>query len=613
MISLELLAPAKDKETAIGAILAGCDALFIGGPAFGARFDAANSLADLKEICSFAHRFKVKVHLTLNTLLYDKELNSAQELIYKAADCGIDAIIFQDPAVLQLKIPQGIELHASTQCDIATREKLKFFENLNISQAVLPRELSLSDIKSFHEYCPNIRLEAFVAGALCVGQSGICYISEYMTGRSANRGQCAHICRLPMDLLSPDKKVIAHGHLLSMKDNYLGADLKSLIDAGVSSFKVEGRLKDRDYVVNMTAMMRKLLDKIIVASDGKLCRSSVGSLSCNFIPDEKRTFNRGFTNHYLQGNNDDLVNIKTPKFEGFPVGKITSVKKSGKNSEIVIEPFKGVSIENGDGFTYFKNNELTGFRCNKSFNSQGKISLEVLGHLDIPKHTLLKRNIDNGFIKAINAKNSVLRQMDLKAFVSLEKIDTDNLRLSLTYEDEILRYGKATLDFVYIQDAKGIKEETLIDKLKKSADIYLSVSDVDFNNVDLSLLTVPISAINELRRQAQNDYLIKLERVNSNFKFTLPDSLPSYPEAVDDRLILNKLAASFYLQVQNHDFKLKNIVKQSVISCRNCLIRNHAVCSKDGGKTTGYTLVIGKHHFKIFCDCVACKMHLIAQ
>ena len=314
MRTLELLAPAKDKETAVGAILAGCDALFIGGPAFGARFDAANSFADLKEICSFAHRFNVKVHLTLNTLLYDEELNKAQEILNEAGKCGIDAVIFQDPAILQLDIPKGVELHASTQCDISTKEKLKFYENLNVSQAVLARELSLKDIQAFHEYCPNIRLEAFVAGALCVGQSGICYISEYMTGRSANRGQCAHICRLPMDLYDKENKLVAHGHLLSMKDNFAGDDLKDLIDAGVSSFKIEGRLKDRDYVVNMTAKFRELLDKLIASSDGTLCRSSSGICKRNFIPDERRTFNRGFTDNLLYGNNDDLVNIKSPKF-----------------------------------------------------------------------------------------------------------------------------------------------------------------------------------------------------------------------------------------------------------------------------------------------------------
>ena len=611
MRTLELLAPAKDKETAIGAILAGCDALFIGGPAFGARFDAANSFADLKEICSFAHRFNVKVHLTLNTLLYDEELNKAQEILNEAGKCGIDAVIFQDPAILQLDIPKGVEMHASTQCDISTKEKLKFYENLNVSQAVLARELSLKDIQAFHEYCPNIRLEAFVAGALCVGQSGICYISEYMTGRSANRGQCAHICRLPMDLYDKENKLVAHGHLLSMKDNFAGNDLKELIDAGVSSFKIEGRLKDRDYVVNMTAKFRELLDKLIASSDGTLCRSSSGICKRNFIPDERRTFNRGFTDNLLYGNNDDLVNIKSPKFEGVPVGKVISVNSKGLNTKLVVKPFKNIKIVNGDGFTYFKNGELTGFRCNKASDNNGNVLIEAHGKADIPNNSVLKRNIDAAFIKSLHAKNAVERYMELKGTLYLEN-KGDDYKLSLIYIDALNRSGRADCFFKYAPGSAALEPKNLSDKLKKCADPYLKVQSIDFAFADFNLLTLPISSINELRRQAQNDYLSKLGQVNPDYKFTLPSSWPCYPYAIDERLVLNKSAQAFYSKLSADESKLKNIVKQSVMTSRNCLIRNHCLCSKDGGKTSGYTLVIGKHRFKIVCDCVACKMHLIA-
>lgn len=611
MRSIELLAPAKDKETAIAAILAGCDALFIGGPAFGARFDAANSFSDLKEICSFAHRFNVKVHLTLNTLLYDEELNKAQEILNEAGDCGVDAVIFQDPAILQLDIPKGIELHASTQCDISTKEKLKFYENLNVSQAVLARELSLKEIKAFHEYCPKIRLEAFVAGALCVGQSGICYISEFMTGRSANRGQCAHICRLPMDLYDKENKLVAHGHLLSMKDNFAGPDLKDLIDAGVSSFKIEGRLKDRDYVVNMTAKFRELLDKIIVESDGTLCRSSSGVCKRNFVPDERRTFNRGFTDNLLFGKNDDLVNIKSPKFEGMPVGKVISVNAKGPNTKLLVKPFKNFKITNGDGFTYFKNEELTGFRCNKASDSNGNVLIEVHGKAAIPANSVLKRNIDAAFIKILHAKDAVERYMQLKGKLYLENYG-DNLKLILCYTDELKRSGKAECSFKPDLGARALDPKNIADKLKKCADPYLKVESIDFAVDDFALLTLPISAVNKLRRKAQNDYLSKLTKVNPDYKFTLPSSLPHYPYAIDERLVLNKRAKEFYSKLAADELKLKNIVKQSVITSRNCLIRNHCLCSKDGGKTSGYTLVIGKHRFKIVCDCVACKMHLIA-
>lgn len=611
MRSIELLAPAKDKETAIAAVLAGCDALFIGGPAFGARFDAANSFTDLKEICEFAHRFNVKVHLTLNTLLYDEELNKAQEILNEAGKCGVDAVIFQDPAVLQLDIPQGVELHASTQCDISTKEKLKFYENLSVSQAVLARELSLKEIRAFHDYCPKIRLEAFVAGALCVGQSGICYISEFMTGRSANRGQCAHICRLPMDLYDKENKPVAHGHLLSMKDNFAGNDLKDLIDAGVSSFKIEGRLKDRDYVVNMTAKFRELLDKIIADSDGELCRSSNGECRRNFVPDERRTFNRGFTDNLLYGNNDDLVNIKSPKFEGMPIGKVISVNSKGQNTKLLVKPFKNFKIVNGDGFTYFKSGELTGFRCNKASDSNGNVLIEVHGKADIPTNLVLKRNIDTAFIKSLHAKDAVERYMKLKGKLYLEN-KGENCKLILCYADELERSGKAECSFKSVLGSMALDPKNISDKLKKCADSYLKVESIDFVFDDFNLLTLPISAVNELRRQAQNDYLSKIGKVNPDYKFTLPHPLPRYPYAIDERLVLNNRAKAFYSQLSANDSKLKNIVKQSVMTSRNCLIRNHCLCSKEGGKTSGYTLVIGKHRFKIVCDCVACKMHLIA-
>ena len=400
---LELLSPAKNLEVGTAAIKAGADAVYIGGPSFGARAAAGNSIEDIAKLCAFAHRFGAHVYMTVNTLLYDHELEGVESLIAQARSAGVDALIIQDPAVLTMSSVQDLELHASTQMNIDTLDKVEFCRQLGFGQIVVPREFSLEEIANFTSHYPDLRFEVFVSGAMCVSVSGICYISELMTDRSANRGECAQICRLPMDFYHHDKKdpqsedqLLASGHLLSMKDNMRLHELEDLVAAGASSFKIEGRLKDRDYVVNQVAAFRERLDKIIANSNGKYERSSYGYMSHDFVPDVTKTFNRGFTSSFLQGDNANMINTRSPKSTGELMGTIVAINahlkaekpsryqnndsgnyrfnskesmssKVNKNGYTVdLKVNKDCSLSNGDSFTFFDEmGQLTGFRANK--------------------------------------------------------------------------------------------------------------------------------------------------------------------------------------------------------------------------------------------------------
>ena len=412
---LELLSPARNLEVGTAAIMAGADAVYIGGPSFGARSAAGNSIEDITALCAFAHRFGAHVYMTVNTLLYDHELEGVEQLIADGRKAGIDGIIVQDPAVLTMEAARGLEIHASTQMNIDTLDKVAFCKKLGFGQIVVPREFSLDEIRSFCQTYPEIRFEVFVSGALCVSVSGICYISETMTDRSANRGSCAQICRLPMDMFHHDRKnpeapdeKIASGHLLSMKDNLRLHELEDLVEAGASSFKIEGRLKDRDYVVNQVAAFRERLDKIIAASNGRYERSSSGVVSRGFIPDVSKTFNRGFTSAWLHGDNANMTNTSSPKSLGELMGKVTALSSTqlpcsdrrtsgnrgaaqrghnGRNGSahgaggactgggtsggsggawIDMRMERATMVSNGDSYTFFDaTGELTGFRVNR--------------------------------------------------------------------------------------------------------------------------------------------------------------------------------------------------------------------------------------------------------
>ena len=363
--ALELLAPAKNADFGIEAIIHGADAVYIGGPAFGARSSAGNRVADIERLASHAHRYNARVLVALNTILDDSEIEDARALIRQLYDAGADALIVQDMGLLELDLPP-IELHASTQADIRTLAKARFLEDVGFSQIVLARELSLEQIRTIAEQT-TATLEFFVHGALCVSYSGLCNISTAHTGRSANRGDCSQACRLPYALADQQGEIIVQDkHLLSMKDNDQSDNLRALIGAGIRSFKIEGRLKDLAYVKNITAHYRQLLDTIIdeqATSFPSLCRSSSGLSSFLFTPQPEKTFNRGSTDYFVNDRQQDIAAFDSPKFVGEPIGEVS---KLGRDS-FEVRSSHTAPLHNGDGITFYTAaGELVGMRVNRA-------------------------------------------------------------------------------------------------------------------------------------------------------------------------------------------------------------------------------------------------------
>lgn len=396
---IELLAPAKDAACGIEAIRHGADAVYIGAPKFSARAAAGNSVEDIRQLCAFAHQYGASVYVALNTLLKEEELAEAEQLIRQLYRVGVDALIIQDMGIMELDLPP-IPLHASTQTDNRSVEKVQFLEQAGFEQVVLARELSLKEIEQISRNT-QVALEAFVHGALCVSYSGQCYLSAAVTGRSANRGECAQLCRLPYTLIDSDGKVIvADKHLLSLKDMNRLADLEAMMDAGISSFKIEGRLKELAYVKNITAAYRKRLDEILKRRP-EYRRASAGKVTIDFEPSVERSFNRGFTNYFLYKRSADITSFDTPKAIGEPIGTV----KELKGNSFTVAGTK--TLNNGDGLAFFnRRGQLEGFRVNR-VESNRVFPMEM--PVFTPK-TPLFRNHDQAFDKLM-AKPSAKRQL----------------------------------------------------------------------------------------------------------------------------------------------------------------------------------------------------------
>ena len=364
---LELLAPAKNADYGIEAIRHGADAVYIGGPAFGARATAGNSVEDIARLCTYAHQYHAQVFVALNTILMDNELADAEKLIWQLYEAGADALIVQDMGVLQLNLPP-IALHASTQMDNRSPEKVAFLEQVGFSQVVLARELGLSQIRDVAAHT-NMQLEFFIHGALCVAYSGLCNLSHSFSNRSANRGECSQMCRLPGNLKTRQGDVLAQNeHLLSLKDNNQTENLEALIDAGIRSFKIEGRLKDLSYVKNVTAHYRQKLDAIM-ARRPEFKASSHGRCEHSFIPDPEKTFNRGSTDYFVNESSQGIKDFRSPKYIGEEVGKVVSIGKD------FIQVSSTHEFNNGDGLAFFPANfamakqsddKLQGLRVNRA-------------------------------------------------------------------------------------------------------------------------------------------------------------------------------------------------------------------------------------------------------
>ena len=393
MDKIELLAPAKNLECGIAAIDHGADAVYIGAQRFGARVAAGNSVEDIAQLCTYAHQFGAKVYVTVNTIIYDEELEDTQRLLQDLQAANVDAILVQDMGLLSIvrsafplryakNCQLSTDLHASTQTDNRTIEKVQWLRSLGFRRVVLARELSLKEIAAIHQAVPDVELEVFVHGALCVSYSGQCYASQYCFGRSANRGACAQFCRLPFDLEDADGNVIERGrHLLSLKDMCRIDQLEELMEAGAVSFKIEGRLKDIDYVKNVTAAYSQRLNEIIARHPDKYCRASLGSCTYSFTPNLQKTFNRGFTDYFLYGRKPNIFSPDTPKALGEYVGKVKEIRGNSFNVAGT------ASFANGDGLCFFKEEgrrrnywSSEGQRCLHQFGRVVTIVNEVKGH-----------------------------------------------------------------------------------------------------------------------------------------------------------------------------------------------------------------------------------------
>lgn len=416
---IELLSPAKDLNCGIDAINHGADAVYIGAPKFGARAAAGNSLEDIRELCEYAHLYGARIYVTLNTILKEDELEEAERMIWDLWCVGTDALIIQDMGITRLNLPP-IPLHASTQTDNRTPEKVRFLEAAGFTQVVLARELSLNEIRRISE-ATTVPLEVFVHGALCVSYSGQCYLSAALSGRSANRGECAQYCRLPYTMVdATGTEIVTHKHLLSLKDMNRSDQLEALLDAGVSSLKIEGRLKDVGYVKNITAYYRKKLDAVL-SRRPEYRRASAGRSTYTFEPVAEKSFNRGFTPFLLEGRTADITAFNTPKSLGEPVGTVKEIK----GNSFTVAGLKQLS--NGDGLVFFnRKGELEGFRVNR-------VEANRVFPLDMPQltpKTPLYRNFDQAFDKLL-AKPSAERKLS----VEIEFLDNP-FGFTLCMEDE---------------------------------------------------------------------------------------------------------------------------------------------------------------------------------
>ncbi|MBR1887017.1 MAG: U32 family peptidase [Bacteroidales bacterium] len=422
MTFLELLAPARTAEIGKAAIDCGADAVYIAGPAFGARAAAGNSIEDIRELCSYAHRFGVRIYATVNTILYEDELKAAEELVRQLASAGVDALIVQDPVVIEMASKAGLIVHASTQCAIRTPEKARFIESLGYGRLVLERQLSLDDIRAIRK-AVSAEIEFFVHGALCVCYSGQCYLSEYLTGRSANRGECAQACRSRYDLMDGSGKVLARDKaLLSLKDYNLLHRLEDLANAGVCSFKIEGRLKGESYVRNVITAYSEALNALVQKHPEKYSRASFGRVSGGIAPDLEKTFNRGYTDLFIDGKRGKWSSMDVPTYIGEYAGEVARITADG-----IVLKSSALDLANGDGFAFLSGNEIVGFRADvaEGLNLRCRVPEELRAG------TRLYRNISAKFQKRLEASAPV-REIGVSLSVT---VSPDSLAVTAVSED----------------------------------------------------------------------------------------------------------------------------------------------------------------------------------
>lgn len=623
---LELLSPARDVGIAREAILHGADAVYIGGPSFGARHNACNEVSEIAELVKFARRYHARVFTTINTILHDDELEPARTLIHQLYDAGVDALIVQDLGVLELDIPP-IELHASTQTDIRTLARAKFLDQAGFSQLVLARELNLQEISAIAAET-DAAIEFFIHGALCVAFSGQCNISHAQTGRSANRGDCSQACRLPYTLKDDQGRVVAfEKHLLSMKDNNQSANLRALVEAGVRSFKIEGRYKDMGYVKNITAYYRQLLDEIL-EDRTDLARASSGRTAHFFVPDPDKTFHRGSTDYFVTDRKVDIGAFDSPTFTGLPVGQ---VEKVGKRDFIAVteEP-----LSNGDGLNVLVKREVVGFRANVAelkgeFEEDGQKRYryrvepnempEGLFRLR-PNHPL-SRNLDHNWQQAL-LKTSAERRIGVRWQAELRE---QRLELTVTSEEGVS--VSVALDGPF---GVANKPEQALDGLR---DLLTQLGTTEYHALEVSLdapqaFFVPNSQLKALRREAIEQLTaarVAAHPRGSRKAESCPP--PVYPESHLSFLynVYNQKARDFY---HRHGVQLIDAAYEAheepgevpVMITKHCLRFSFNLCPKQAKGVTGVRtkvapmqLVHGDEVLTLKFDCKPCEMHVVGK
>ena len=602
---IELLAPARDADIAIAAIDHGADAVYMGASHHGARADAANTLDDVRRACDYAHRYGARIYATVNTLVHDNELMEVEQLVHDLYRIGVDALIVQDMALLRLDLPP-IALHASTQCDLRTPEKAQFLEALGFSQLVMARELTLDEIADIRRVT-TVPLEAFVHGALCVSYSGRCAISQVLKGRSANRGECAQLCRLPYDLVDDEGRTLVEGkHLLSLRDMARHDRLEQMIAAGVSSFKIEGRLKDIGYVKNVVAFYRKALDKVIERHEGQYRRSSFGKEEFTFEPALEKSFNRAFTHYFLDErrpkDGTSMASIDTPKSQGEYLGRALSCH--GNTLKIETR----ARLANGDGLSFTDaHGQFSGARVNRVLNG-GTVQLRE--QADIPRGTRIYRTADKAFNDQL-AKPSATRTIGITA-----KLRYTSGMLALTLVDERGNRVTHTMACELQEAAKPQGERQLAELAKLGGTIYrLQDAEVPGN------LFIPASMLSQLRREAI-DLLDRSHAITRHVEKRHPeDKTTKYPStslvAADN--VANRLAEQVY-----RDHGVTTIVpalesgtpadaSTPLMHTRYCLRRQLGACLKGSNASKlprNLYLRTGKNLLKVTCHCDSCEMIL---
>lgn len=602
---IELLAPAKNLECGMEAINHGADAVYIGAPKFGARAAAVNSLEDIEALVQYAHLYNARIYVTVNTILKEEELKETEEMIQALYRIGVDALIVQDMGITKLNLPP-IPLHASTQMDNRTPEKVKFLWEAGFRQVVLARELSLREIAKIHAACPETPLEVFVHGALCVSYSGQCYVSQACFGRSANRGECAQFCRLPFSLVDADGKVIVRDkHLLSLKDMNQSDELEQLLDAGASSFKIEGRLKDVSYVKNVTAAYRQKLDAIF-ARRPEYRRASSGTSRYEFKPQLDKSFSRGFTHYFLHGRDKDIFSFDTPKSLGEEMGTVKEVR----GNYLTVAGLK--SFHNGDGVCYMdEQGRLQGFRVNR-------VDGNKLYPQEMPRvkpRTLLYRNYDQEFERVLGRKSAErklavdLLLSDNEFGFSLTLTDEDNNRVSLTLPREK-------------ELARTPQTDNLKTQLAKLGNTPFEAREVTVSFAQNWFL--PASVLADFRRQAV-DQLLTARKINYRREIAVwKPTQHAFPQTTLSYLgnVMNTRAASFY-----HDHGVQRIamayekepVEEAVLMfCKHCIRYSMGWCPvhhrvRSPYQEPYYLLSNDGKRFRLDFDCKYCQMKVVAE